>query len=115
MQGAWQLTGRAGRGGPAAGTVYQEVRLTNQSSRPCTLSGGPSAVTGVRADGSMTTLTPVAYGGRPHLAALPGTTAAPGLTLVPAGGPGAGGGRGWPSGARRDLPTLWGGVFVFAR
>ena len=68
MQGAWQLTGRAGRGGPAAGTVYQEVRLTNKSSRPCTLSGGPSAVTGVRADGSMTTLTTVAYGDGANLA-----------------------------------------------
>jgi hypothetical protein len=59
---AWQLTGRPGRGGPAAGTVYQEVRLTNHSGTPCTLSGGPSAVTGVRADGSLVTLTSVAHG-----------------------------------------------------
>ncbi len=59
---AWQLTGRPGRGGPAAGTMYQEVRLTNHSGLPCTLSGGPSAVTGVRADGSLVTLTSVAHG-----------------------------------------------------
>src|SRR5262249_36961400 len=44
---ARQLAGRPGRGGPAAGTVYQEVRLINRSNRPCTLSGGPTAVTGV--------------------------------------------------------------------
>src|SRR6266516_280072 len=49
-------------GGPAAGTMYQEVRLTNHSGLPCTLSGGPSAVTGVRADGSLVTLTSVAPG-----------------------------------------------------
>ena len=59
---AWQLTGRPGRGGPAAGTVFQEVRLTNYSGLPCTLSGGPSAVTGVRADGSLVTLANVAHG-----------------------------------------------------
>jgi hypothetical protein len=59
---AWQLTGRPGRGGPAAGTVYQEVRLTNHSGLPCTLSGGPSAVTGVRADGSLVMLANVAHG-----------------------------------------------------
>jgi uncharacterized protein DUF4232 len=59
---ARQLTGRPGRGGPAAGTVYQEVRLTNTSGRPCTLSGGPSAVLGAGADGSLTTLATVAYG-----------------------------------------------------
>ena len=56
---ARQLAGRAGRGGPAGGTVYQEVALTNRSARPCTLSGGPSAVTGVRVTGG-TTLTRVA-------------------------------------------------------
>lgn len=59
---AWQLTGRAGRGGPAAGTVHQEVRLINRSDRPCTLSGGPTAVTGVRVTGGTTTLTRVALG-----------------------------------------------------
>jgi hypothetical protein len=59
---AWQLAGRAGRGGPAAGTVYQEVRLTNRSDRPCTLSGGPTAVTGIRVTGGTTTLTRVALG-----------------------------------------------------
>jgi hypothetical protein len=65
---AWQLVGRAGRGGPAAGTVYQEVRLTNRSDRPCALSGGPAAVTGVRVTGGMTTLTRVALGDgfQPH-------------------------------------------------
>ena len=56
------VPGRPGRGGPAAGTVYQEVRLTNGSGLPCTLSAGPSAVTGVRSDGSLVTLTRVAYG-----------------------------------------------------
>ena len=59
---ARQLAGRAGRGGPAAGTVYQEVALTNRSGRPCTLSGGPAAVTGVRVTGGTTTLTRVALG-----------------------------------------------------
>jgi Protein of unknown function (DUF4232) len=59
---AWQLAGRAGRGGPAAGTVYQEVRLTNRSDRSCTLSGGPTAVTGIRVTGGTTTLTRVARG-----------------------------------------------------
>ncbi len=58
---AWQLTGRPGRGGPAAGTVYQEVRLTNYSGRPCTLSGGPSTVTGVRANGRLVTLAKAAH------------------------------------------------------
>src|SRR6266699_1628436 len=43
---ARQLAGRPGRGGPAAGIVHQEVRLTNRGDRPCTLSGGPAAVTG---------------------------------------------------------------------
>jgi hypothetical protein len=59
---ARQLAGRPGRGGPAAGTVYQEVALINRSDRPCTLSGGPTAVTGVRATGGTTTLTKVALG-----------------------------------------------------
>ena len=59
---AWQLAGRAGRGGPAVGTVYQEIRLTNRSDRPCTLSGGPTAVTGVRVTGGTTTLTRAARG-----------------------------------------------------
>jgi hypothetical protein len=40
--------------------VYQQVRLTNRSDRPCTLSGGPTAVTGVRLGGGTTTLTRVA-------------------------------------------------------
>jgi hypothetical protein len=59
---ARQLAGRPGRGGPAAGTVYQEVRLTNRRHRPCTLSGGPAAVTGMRVSGGTTTLTRVAMG-----------------------------------------------------
>jgi hypothetical protein len=59
---ARQLAGRPGRGGPTAGTVYQEVRLINRSGRPCTLSGGPAAVTGVRVTGGTTTLTRVARG-----------------------------------------------------
>jgi hypothetical protein len=59
---ARQLAGRAGGGGPAAGTVYQEAALTNRSGRPCTLSGGPAAVTGVRVTGGMTTLTRAAAG-----------------------------------------------------
>jgi hypothetical protein len=59
---ARQLAGRPDRGGPAAGTVYQEVALINRSNRPCTLSGGPAAVTGVRVSGGTTTLTRVARG-----------------------------------------------------
>jgi Protein of unknown function (DUF4232) len=62
------LAGRAGRGGPAAGTVYQGVRLTNRSHRPCTLSGGPAAVTGLGVTGGTTTLTRVARGGGFNLA-----------------------------------------------
>jgi hypothetical protein len=57
-----QLAGRPGRGGPAAGTVYREVRLINCGDRPCTLSGGPAAVTGVRVTGGTTTLTRAATG-----------------------------------------------------
>lgn len=48
---ASQLGGRAGRGGGAAGTFYQEIRLTNRSRQPCTLSGAPGAIIGVRASG----------------------------------------------------------------
>jgi hypothetical protein len=54
---ASQLRGRAGRGGPAAGTVYQEIRLTDHSRRPCTLSGGPAAIVGVRSAGERVDLT----------------------------------------------------------
>jgi hypothetical protein len=39
--------------------VYQEVRLINRSGRPCTLSGGPTAVTGLRPTGGTVTLTMV--------------------------------------------------------
>jgi hypothetical protein len=59
---AQQLAGRPGRGGPAAGTLYQEVRLITRGDRPCTLSGGPEAVTGLRVTGGTTTLTRVAVG-----------------------------------------------------
>jgi hypothetical protein len=60
---ARQLIGRPGHGGPAAGTVFQEVRLTNRGDRPCTLSGGPIAVTGISASDGTTTLTRVARDG----------------------------------------------------
>jgi len=59
---ARQLAGRPGRGGPAAGTVYQQVRLTNRSGRPCTLSGGPAAVIGIRVTGGTAMLTRTALG-----------------------------------------------------
>jgi hypothetical protein len=42
--------------------VYQEAALINRSDRPCTLSGGPAAVTGVRVTGGTTTLTRVTLG-----------------------------------------------------
>ncbi len=42
--------------------MHQEVRLTNLSHRPCTLSGGPTAVTGVAVAGGTTRLTSVAMG-----------------------------------------------------
>jgi hypothetical protein len=42
--------------------VYQEVRLTNRSDRPCTLTGGPAAVTGARPAGGTTTLARAAVG-----------------------------------------------------
>ncbi len=86
---AWQLTGRPGRGGLAAGTVYQEVRLTNVSGRPCRLSG-PRAVIGVRADGSLMTLTTVASGDSFNLAGPGLANLRPGeggwVTLAYAGG-----------------------------
>lgn len=59
---ARELLGRPGRGGPAAGTMFQEVRLTNRSDRSCTLAGGPAAVTGVLVAGGTTTLARVAEG-----------------------------------------------------
>ncbi len=59
---ARQLAGRPARGGPAAGTVYREVRLINRSGQPCTLSGGPAAVTGMRVTGGTMTLTSVVMG-----------------------------------------------------
>jgi len=102
---AGQLTGRPGRGGPAAGTVYQEVRLTNDSGRPCTLSGGPTAVTGVRSDGSLITLTTVAYGDGANLVGPGPANLRPGqggwLTLAYADGCPA-----LASGGRADYRTL---------
>lgn len=59
---ARQLAGRPGRGGPAAGTVFRQVRLVNRSGRPCTLSGGPAAVTGVQDTGGTATLATAATG-----------------------------------------------------
>ena len=60
---ARQLIGRPGHGGPAAGTVFQEIRLTNRGDQPCTLSGGPVAVTGLTVSHGTTTLTRVARDG----------------------------------------------------
>src|SRR5215469_14231970 len=67
---ASQLAGTAGRSGPAAGTVFQEVSLTDTSDRSCTLSGGPTAVTGVDAAGSIVTLTRATGSGYSSLAGL---------------------------------------------
>jgi hypothetical protein len=53
---ASQLSGRPGRSGPAAGTVYTQVVLTNHSDRPCTLAGSPAAVTGSLPGGGTVTL-----------------------------------------------------------
>ena len=50
--------------------MYQEVRLTNRGHWPCTLSGGPTAVTGVAVAGGMATLTRVAMGDGFNLAGL---------------------------------------------
>jgi hypothetical protein len=52
-----QLVGSARRGGGAGGTFYQAVRVTNRSRRPCTLSGGPAAIVGLRSTGVQVTLT----------------------------------------------------------
>jgi hypothetical protein len=47
-----QLRARPDGGGAAAGSVATEVELTNVSPSPCTLTGYPSFVTGLKADGS---------------------------------------------------------------
>jgi hypothetical protein len=52
-----QLRGRAGRSGAAAGTRFQNIRLTNDSSHPCTLSGVPAQVVGFRSNGKRADLT----------------------------------------------------------
>jgi hypothetical protein len=48
---ATELTGRLGVIGLGAGQVTRNLVLTNTSGRACTLTGGPSEVTGVRRDG----------------------------------------------------------------
>ena len=48
---AADLTGRLGVIGLGAGQVTRSLVVTNTSGRPCTLTGGPSEVTGVRRDG----------------------------------------------------------------
>jgi hypothetical protein len=53
---AASLTGSLGDIGPGAGQVTQNIVLTNSGTAACTLSGGPSTLTGVRADGSQATL-----------------------------------------------------------
>ncbi len=66
---ARQLSGRPGRGGPAAGTMFTEVVLTNHSDRPCTLAGWPAAVTGPLPGGGTATLA----GAARHVTGLGGT------------------------------------------
>ena len=53
-----QLQASAVTGGPAAGTMYQRVWLTNHSSKACTLAGQPAAAFAVHPDGSRTRLAP---------------------------------------------------------
>ena len=53
---ASDLTGKPGDVSVGAGQVTQYIVLTNAGSGACTLSGAPSTLTGVRADGSQTTL-----------------------------------------------------------
>ena len=53
-----QLRASAVTGGPAAGTMYQQVWLTNHSSKPCTLSGQPAAAYAEHPGGSRTRLVP---------------------------------------------------------
>jgi hypothetical protein len=53
---AGQLRGRPSGGGAAAASVATAVQLTNISPSPCTLTGYPTFVTGLKADGSVHSL-----------------------------------------------------------
>jgi hypothetical protein len=53
---ASDLTGQPGDISMGAGQITQYIVLTNAGTNACTLNGAPSTVTGVRADGSQTTL-----------------------------------------------------------
>jgi hypothetical protein len=53
---AADLTGRLGRFGLGAGHYTRYLVLTNVSNHACTMSGGPAAIVGFRADGSRATL-----------------------------------------------------------
>jgi hypothetical protein len=55
---ASQLTARAGGGGAAAGNQSTPVVLTNASSTPCSLSGYPTSLVGIRSNGTRRTLRP---------------------------------------------------------
>jgi hypothetical protein len=55
---ASQLTARAGGGGAAAGSQASPVVLTNASTVPCSLSGYPTSVVGIRSDGSRQVFAP---------------------------------------------------------
>ncbi|MDQ6874164.1 MAG: DUF4232 domain-containing protein [Actinomycetota bacterium] len=54
-----QLTATAGRTGVAAGNIGSEVIFQNSSASTCSLSGYPTSMMGIRADGSRHTLAPV--------------------------------------------------------
>jgi len=53
---ASSLTGKPGDISMGAGQITQYIVLTNAGAAACTLSGAPSTLTGVRADGARTTL-----------------------------------------------------------
>lgn len=53
-----QIKASAGRGGVGLGNVLSVVMLTNVSSSNCSLSGYPTSLTGVHADGSQHVLSP---------------------------------------------------------
>ncbi|MCW2570967.1 MAG: hypothetical protein JWO88_1025, partial [Frankiales bacterium] len=56
---ASQLTARAGDIGAAAGNLSTPVVLTNASSTPCSLSGYPTSLVGIRSDRTRRTLRPM--------------------------------------------------------
>lgn len=56
---AAQLAGSSAPGGAAAGNLLSVVVLTNTSRTPCSLSGYPTSLVGVHADGTRTTLSPM--------------------------------------------------------